>query len=134
MRHPKLARLALYAGGDLGFLVRWRTDRHVAGCEQCGAEVEALENTLGILPDLAEMPEVSWDRLAAEMKANIRLGLAAGECVRAGEPLGRTPLFGGARAVVAMASLMALVDAFKRSGIAGVQPSRDGLPADLLSP
>ena len=30
----------------------------------------------------AEMPEgADWDRLAAEMTANIRVGLAAGECV-----------------------------------------------------
>jgi hypothetical protein len=35
-----------------------------------------------ILPELAATPEISWNRLAAEMKANIRLGLAAGECVR----------------------------------------------------
>jgi hypothetical protein len=44
------------------------------------------------------------------MRANIRLGLAAGECVRPGErPLREHPLFTGARAVVAMASMAALV-------------------------
>ena len=37
-----------------------------------------------------EMPEeVNWDRLAAEMKANIHVGLAAGECVGAAEPQAR---------------------------------------------
>jgi hypothetical protein len=30
----------------------------------------------------AEMPELNWGSLAAEMRANIRLGLEAGECVR----------------------------------------------------
>jgi hypothetical protein len=29
----------------------------------------------------AAEPDVNWNRLAAEMKANIRLGLAAGECI-----------------------------------------------------
>ena len=44
------------------------------------------------------------------MKANIRLGLAAGECVRSGEPpLREHPLFTGARAAVALASVVALL-------------------------
>jgi hypothetical protein len=30
----------------------------------------------------AEMPDVNWNLLAGEMKANIRLGLEAGACVR----------------------------------------------------
>ena len=84
MRHPKLATLALHAGGDLGVLVGWRTGRHLAACERCRAEVGRVEKTRRILPDLAEMPEVPWNRLAAEMKANIRLGVEAGQCVRAG--------------------------------------------------
>ena len=63
-----------------------------------------------ILPELAETPEISWNRLAAEMKANIRLGLAAGECVRTGQaPLRETPLFTRARAVVAFASVVVLL-------------------------
>jgi hypothetical protein len=60
---------------------------------------------------LGEVPEAGWARLAAEMKANIRLGLAAGECVAAGggeveEPW---PLFRGTRPAMAMASLAVLL-------------------------
>jgi hypothetical protein len=58
---------------------------------------------------LGEMPEVPWNRLSAEMKANIRLGLAAGECVRVNEVPLRKSLFSGARAAVALASVAALV-------------------------
>jgi hypothetical protein len=48
------------------------------------------------------------------MRANIRLGLAAGECVRSsGQPLRDgplfTPLFTGARATLALASVLALM-------------------------
>jgi hypothetical protein len=44
------------------------------------------------------------------MRANIRLGLAAGQCVRAAEtPLRETPLFNGARAAVAFASIVVLL-------------------------
>jgi hypothetical protein len=72
--------------------------------------VEAFRTTRQILPDLAEIPEIPWNRLAAEMKANIRLGLEAGECVRASDPpLRETSLFAGARAAVALASVMILL-------------------------
>lgn len=110
MKHPDQAKLALHAGGDLRFFDRWRVERHLAGCERCRDEADAFAATLEILPELAEIPEVPWNRLAAEMKANIRLGLEAGECVRAAEPrLGETRFFTGARAAVALASVVALL-------------------------
>ena len=109
MKHPTQATLALHAGGDLGLFARWRTTRHVARCERCRDEVAAFEGVREISADLSEIPEVPWNRLAAEMKANIRLGLAAGECVRASDPpLHSTPLFTRARAAVALASIVAL--------------------------
>ncbi len=110
MKHPDEATLALFAGGDLGFIARWRTERHLAGCEDCRAQVDAFSALREILPDLAETPEIHWNRLAVEMQANIRLGLAAGECVRAADlPLRDRPLFTRTRAAVALASLMALL-------------------------
>jgi anti-sigma factor RsiW len=109
MTHPNQATLALHAGGDLGPLARWRTNRHLADCERCREEVAAFAGTREILPELNETPEIHWGRLAAEMKANIRLGLAAGECVRPGEVPLRKSLFTGARALVALASMAALL-------------------------
>jgi hypothetical protein len=110
MKHPNQATLALQAGGDLGFWSRWRLSRHLAGCEECREEVAAYESMREILPELAEIPDVPWNRLAADMKANIRLGLAAGECVRAEEaPLRESRLFTGARAAVALASVLLLL-------------------------
>jgi anti-sigma factor RsiW len=110
MKHPSQARLALHAGGDLGFFARWRTERHLASCDECRAELTSFESMREILPDLGEIPEIPWNRLAAEMKANIRLGLAAGECVRTDErPLRESRIFTGARAIVATASTAALM-------------------------
>jgi hypothetical protein len=110
MKHPDQATLALHAGGDLGWFARRRVERHVEQCDQCRGEVDAFAATREIFSDLAEIPEVPWNRLAAEMKANIRLGLEAGECVRAGDlPLRDTPWFSGARAAVALASIAALL-------------------------
>jgi anti-sigma factor RsiW len=109
MKHPSEAKLALYAGGDLGRIARWRTDRHLTRCDRCREEVAAFARVREIVPELGEIPEVSWSRLAAEMKANIRLGLAAGECVRTGEAPKRRTLFSGARAAVALASIAAVL-------------------------
>jgi hypothetical protein len=110
MKHPDQASLALQAGGDLGVFARWKTERHLAVCDRCRDEVDAFAALREVSPELAEIPEVPWNRLAAEMKANIRLGLAAGECVRANEPALRdTPLFTGMRALVAVASIAALM-------------------------
>jgi len=109
MNHPDQATLALHAGGDLGPIARWRTSRHITHCDRCREEVAAFAGMIEILPELGEMPEVPWSGLSAEMKANIRLGLAAGECVRPGEVPLRKSLFSGARAAVAMASAAALL-------------------------
>jgi hypothetical protein len=110
MKHPSQAALALQAGGDLGFISRWRVERHLAQCDQCREALEAYQVTRQILPDLAEIPEIPWNRLAAEMKANIRLGLEAGECVRLGDPpLRETRWFTGTRAAVAFASIAVLL-------------------------
>ena len=110
MNHPNEATLALQAGGDLGPLARWRVERHLARCGRCRDEVAAFHALRELLPEIAAPPEIHWNRLAAEMKANIRLGLAAGECVRAEpRPLRETPLFAGARAAVALASVLVLL-------------------------
>src|ERR1700686_845986 len=116
MTHPNQATLALHAGGDLGLWARWNTQRHLSNCDLCRDEVAAFAGVREILPDLAEIPEVPWNRLAAEMRANIRLGLAAGECVRAvgdvsqgDAPLRQSPLFTFGRATVAFASIVVMV-------------------------
>lgn len=112
MNHPTDATLALYAGNDLGWLVRRRTERHVACCPRCREEVDAYSDLTAELPALAEMPGVPWNRLAADMKANIRLGLAAGECVRREQEAGKDGLsWLGPRAVVTYASVAALLAA-----------------------
>ena len=108
MGHPKETTLALHSSGDLGWFAAWRTERHVAQCARCRDEVVSFRQMRGSLPDLAALPEVSWNRLASEMQANIRLGLAAGECVGDTE-VEPSPLFGKARAVLAFAAIFTLI-------------------------
>ena len=80
-KHPSESELALLAGGDVSFFSRFRLQRHVRHCDCC-------QDTLGEFALLRQgmagedFPDLDWDRLSAEMTANIHLGLEAGECVR----------------------------------------------------
>ncbi len=83
MNHPGEIELALFAGGDLGFRDRWRLRKHLRMCENCRSELEVLRYGGERLRSLSdELPDgVNWTRLSQEMTGNIRVGLAAGECV-----------------------------------------------------
>jgi hypothetical protein len=71
------------------------------------AEVTEFSRLRQEVSDLAGVPGIPWNRLAAEMKANIHVGLAAGECVRDSR-LGVSS-FLGMRAAVACASVAVLL-------------------------
>ncbi len=86
MKHPGEYNLALLAGGEAGAFHRFRLDRHVRNCEDCQekiAEFQALRKHLSATEFLDPgSNEVNWNSLAAEMRANIHVGLEAGACVR----------------------------------------------------
>jgi anti-sigma factor RsiW len=106
--HPSEARLALFAGGELGRWRRWAVERHLAECAECRREVSDFSALRAGTAALNDLPEVAWDRLGAEMKANIRVGLEAGECVT--EKPAPTFVF-SPRALAACVSLVALLAA-----------------------
>ena len=105
---PHEATLALYAGQDLGPFARWRTARHLAGCPRCRGEVTGFSALRQEITNSNELPGIAWNQLAAEMKANIRVGLAAGECIRSTQRFPH-PLFAGLRPAIACASMAALL-------------------------
>jgi hypothetical protein len=112
IKHPGEATLALHAGGDLGRLAQWRVERHLKQCETCLEELAAFQGVRRMVADMSSMPDIPWNRLAAEMQANIRLGLAAGECVRESpSPREFGAWFTGLRAALAVASLTAVAAA-----------------------
>jgi len=86
MTHPSESDLALFAAGDLSWAKQKFTGRHIA---QCGACQTIVVEYSELRPEAREFPKIprslhtgaNWSRLAAEMSANIRLGLEAGECV-----------------------------------------------------
>jgi hypothetical protein len=81
--HVSENELALFASGDLNL---WRTAMvrfHLAQCEGCREMADQFRaDRKRVLQAASDLPPgVNWDRLAAEMTANIHLGLSAGECV-----------------------------------------------------
>jgi len=108
--HPELAALALYSGRDLPLLERWSIGRHLATCPVCSAEVAAFR-ALAAQP-IAEnfVPDIAWEPLAEEMRANIRLGLEASEAISAyRRPTPTEERWLNWRAAALVASLMAVV-------------------------
>jgi len=83
VNHVSESDLALFAGNDLGALGRWRVNRHLRQCKACRCELERFAEAGDLLAlESAALPKgAGWDRLSAEMAANIRLGLAAGRIV-----------------------------------------------------
>jgi hypothetical protein len=81
--HVKETDLALYASGDLRLWQRAAVHLHLRNCQSCSTVVEEFRADGRALRDAADgLPEgLDWARLSAEMTANIRVGLAAGECV-----------------------------------------------------
>ena len=123
--HPSEIELAQYSGGDLSLWRRWVVSRHVRTCAECREALDdfrAASDELRSLTD--ELPAgVNWTRLSAEMKANIRLGLAAGECV------GPAPAFVApdrtgwrAAVVLASASLVVIVGWWLNTPVPKTQP------------
>lgn len=97
MKHPSIDKLALYAGGEAQWWTRSTMQRHVTACAQCREEVALFREAAGAVRlETAEMPAgVHWDRLAAEMRANVRLGIEASDAISAyGTKLAINPVQG----------------------------------------
>lgn len=109
MNHPTKSDLALHAGSDLGWFRRITVDRHVRGCVECRHDVERFvrerETVHANAPGLPQ--HINWDSLAAEMRANIRLGIAASECIAHTTPVRRAPVWRMAAVTAGLAVFVA---------------------------
>src|SRR5208283_327585 len=83
MKHASQTDLALYGAGDLAPWRRPWIGLHVGRCPECRRQIETYRAGREHIRALSDpLPSgVRWERLSAEMAANIRVGLAAGECV-----------------------------------------------------
>lgn len=138
--HPDPTTLALLAGGELPWAERLGVWLHARRCLRCREELEAYlevrerarEETFDLLPE----DSLEWERLEAELKANIRLGLAAGAIVDRPAPHGAADLSAPPwwRVAVVLGSLTVVL----ASGWYLRRPERHltptvALPADVLT-
>ena len=135
MIHPREENLALFAGGDLAAWRRWRVSRHLRTCSQCRAEIARFRRAAAVLSGETEgLPAgLNWERLAAEMTGNIRVGLAAGECV-APAPVQRPQLGWRPAALIALLTIGILAGWFLQGPRMLMPPQRALMlaPADAV--
>lgn len=75
--------VALLAGNDAGFLLRLKARLASRGARALQPGDAAFSRIRTEMPRFRELPEYfAWDSLAAEMKANILVGVEAGEAIR----------------------------------------------------
>ncbi len=122
--HIPASQLALFSRGDLGFWYRRRVERHLRHCEECSRLTGEFLQLRQSLAQAAERLPVelngdAWRSLASEMTANIRLGLAAGECVNVRPVLARRPAMAVALAGLALLIVLA---GLERPKVSNPQP------------
>ena len=67
--HPKETHLALFAGGELGPVSRWRIERHLQNCDSCQTTVSDFFHLQGELTELSELPSsIEWDSMALRIR------------------------------------------------------------------
>lgn len=83
-RHLEPTVLALHAGGDLPLPARLAAAWHLLRCARCRRQERAFRRMRQQWKEATAQlpPDLDWPALEAEMKANIRLGIAAGAIVR----------------------------------------------------
>ncbi len=113
--HVPVSQLALYSRGDLGFWRRRGVERHVVRCEECAGQVREFVQATEILAEAAtelppELSNAAWRFLASEMTANIRLGIAAGECVATRPVMSGRPRLTLALAGMAVVLVLAVLE------------------------
>ena len=111
--HPRLATLALFSKGDLGWMTRLRVGHHVRRCAVCERQVLRFGAAASELKREAKAQTLTgfeaitdWGRLEREMLGNIAVGVAAARCI---DNVGRKRLltWRGAWATATMAVVLA---------------------------
>jgi hypothetical protein len=82
--HPKETDLALFAGGELGPLARWRIEQHLQQCNGCQDAVADFFHLQSEVSALAETPAVDWKALAHNIAVRVRVETPAVEDKSAG--------------------------------------------------
>ncbi len=72
-RHPRERDLALFAGGELGPVARWRIEGHLNACDDCRQTVSEFFELRSRVMDLGELPAVDWSGMAARIERGVEM-------------------------------------------------------------
>lgn len=70
-RHPDEGALALFAGGELGPLARWRIEGHLNGCSRCRNAVSEFFELRSQVMDLGDLPHLDWAAMAQRIQRQV---------------------------------------------------------------
>lgn len=71
--HPRETDLALFAGGELGPVARWRIEGHLNSCDHCRQAVGEFFELRSSVMDLGELPPLDWNALASRIHQRVEL-------------------------------------------------------------
>ena len=108
-RHPSEADLALFAGGELGPLPRWRIEGHLHNCGECRRTVGEFFEMRSRVMDLAELPQLDWAALASSIHQQVEMSRATAEGPGRAAPPRLRPVWASALALASMLVLGAYV-------------------------
>ena len=115
--HPSEADLALFAGGELGPLARWRIEKHLTGCDRCRETVSDFFHLQSEMSELNDLPSLDWSALAGRIK----LAVADAQSVPRREQrwfLGRPLVVGTGLAMATLLCAFIVVQQFPSSKVA----------------
>ena len=84
--HPNDHDLALFAGGELGPVARWRIEKHLQNCSHCAEAVADFFHLQSELGELSELPNVDWTTQAQMILDRAERSRAANEKASAPSP------------------------------------------------
>lgn len=122
-RHPCETDLALFAGGELGPVARWRIEGHLNSCDRCRQGVGEFFDLRSSLMDLGELPQLDWHGLAARIHLHLDLGR---DQAVAAAPLWRRPVWAGAFALLLLLGFGAYLGQRRLSSSAAVLDASAG--------
>lgn len=87
--HPMLEELALASRGDLPFLRQRQVIRHARHCPSCEHELDDYRSLVAGVKHQSDAEALTtgetlldWQRLEREMAGNIKVGIAAAQCIQ----------------------------------------------------
>ena len=124
-RHPRETDLALFAGGELGPLARWRIEGHLNTCDHCRQAVSEFFDLRSRVMDLGELPAVDWSGMAARIERGVEMARLKAESQPRPAPAWR-PAWAAAMALLVLVTAGIYMSRFRAEAAGAVLDASAG--------